>query len=168
MNEPSLDVLGSAQLVSRLLSAQQHVAAVVHAASGELAEAAELLAKVVAFSGRIVLIGAGTSGRLAAMEAVELPGTFGLAPDRIVGRVAAPMPRFYGGDDAALGRNDVTDLGVGAGDAVIAVAASGTTPYTLRWSPSARGRRPPRRGGRRPRISARSGSGHCRRTAHRT
>lgn len=143
MNEPPLDVLDSADLVSRLLSAQQHVAAVVHAASGELAEAAELLATVVASGGRIVLIGAGTSGRLAAMEAAELPGTFGLAPDRIVGRVAGATPELpYGADgaedDAALGRSHVSDLGVGAGDAVIAVAASGTTPYTLAAAAAAR------------------------------
>ncbi len=54
MSDPPLDLLGSADLVGRLLSAQQHVSAVVRAASRELAEAAELLAQVVLSGGRIV------------------------------------------------------------------------------------------------------------------
>ncbi len=143
MSDPPLDLLASPDLVARLLSGQEHVSAVVRAASRELAEAAELLAQVVLVGGRIVLVGAGTSGRLAAMEAAELPGTFGLAPDRIVARVAGATHDLPAGadgaeDDAALGRSDVSDLGVAAGDAVIAIAASGTTPYTLAAAAAAR------------------------------
>jgi N-acetylmuramic acid 6-phosphate etherase len=142
VNDP-LDLLEPADLVSRLLAGQEHVSAVVRAASRELAEAAELLARVFLAGGRIVLIGAGTSGRLAAMEAVELPGTFGISRDQVVGRVAGATPELPTGedgaeDDVALGRSDITGLGVASGDAVVAVAASGSTPYTLAAAETAR------------------------------
>jgi N-acetylmuramic acid 6-phosphate etherase len=134
--EIPLDLLGPAQLVEELVAGQAHVPAVVRAASAELAAAAELLATAFLAGGRIVLLGAGTSGRLAAMEAAELPGTFGIPADRVLARVAGATPERPMGtdgaeDDADLGRADVNSLGMAGGDVLVAVAASGSTPYTL-------------------------------------
>jgi N-acetylmuramic acid 6-phosphate etherase len=143
VTDPPLDVLGPDELVDTLISGQEQVTAVVRAAAADVARAAELVAREFLAGGRIVLIGAGTSGRLAAMEAAELPGTYGLAPERVVARVAGAGPdRPAGADDAEddvdLGRSDIAALGVGAGDVVVAVAASGTTPYTLAAAEAAR------------------------------
>lgn len=142
MSDAPLDVLGPRELIDRLLAGQEHVAAVVRAASAELARAAELLTTAFVGGGRIVLVGAGTSGRLAAMEAAELPGTFGIAPDLVPVRVAGaggdPAEADAAEDNEALGRADVAELGIAAGDVLVAVAASGTTPYTLAAARTAR------------------------------
>jgi N-acetylmuramic acid 6-phosphate etherase len=143
VSDAPLDLLGPAELVGRLISGQEQVAAVVRAAAEDVARAADLVAGEFLAGGRILLIGAGTSGRLAAMEAAELPGTFGIAPERVVARVAGASPDRPAGaddaeDDADLGRSDVAALGAADGDVVIAVAASGTTPYTLAAADAAR------------------------------
>jgi N-acetylmuramic acid 6-phosphate etherase len=143
VSDAPLDLLGPAELVDRLISGQEQVAAVVRAAAEDVARAADLVAGEFLAGGRILLIGAGTSGRLAAMEAAELPGTFGIAPERVVARVAGASPDRPAGaddaeDDADLGRSDVAALGAADGDVVIAVAASGTTPYTLAAADAAR------------------------------
>ena len=86
--------------------------------------------------GRIFYIGAGTSGRLAALDAAELPPTFGTSP-RLVQAVIAGGRRALTGavegaeDDRAQGARDLAARGLGAKDAVVGIAASGSTPYVL-------------------------------------
>jgi N-acetylmuramic acid 6-phosphate etherase len=77
------------------------------------------------------------------MEAAELPGTFGIAADRVLARMAGATTDRPGGadaaeDDADLGRADVAALDVTGADVLVAVAASGTTPYTLSAAEAAR------------------------------
>jgi N-acetylmuramic acid 6-phosphate etherase len=136
VNRTPLDLLDPSQLVDAMIAGQEHVTAVVRSAAPALARGAELIAGAFVAGGRILLVGAGTSGRLAAMEAAELPGTFGIPENRVAARVAGASPDRPAGadaaeDDADLGRTDISALGAGPGDVVIAVAASGTTPYTV-------------------------------------
>jgi N-acetylmuramic acid 6-phosphate etherase len=143
VNPTPLDLLGPSELVDALIAGQEHVTEVVRGARLELARGAELVAGAFLAGGHIFLVGAGTSGRLAAMEAAELPGTFGIPEESVVARVAGASPgRPVGADDAEddadLGRTDISALGAGPGDVVIAVAASGTTPYTLAAAEAAR------------------------------
>jgi N-acetylmuramic acid 6-phosphate etherase len=143
VSEPPLDVLSPAELVETLIAGQEHVASVVRGASAELARAAELMATAFLGGGRILLLGAGTSGRLAAIEAAELPGTFGIPADRVAARVAGASPERPWGcdgaeDDVELARADVAELAPTRADVVVAVAASGTTPYTLAAAEAAR------------------------------
>jgi N-acetylmuramic acid 6-phosphate etherase len=143
VNRTPLDLLGPSELVDAVIAGQEQVTAVVRAARFELARAAELVAGAFLAGGRIFLVGAGTSGRLAAMEAAELPGTFGIPEESVVARVAGASPDRPAGadgaeDDADLGRTDISALGAALGDVVIAVAASGTTPYTLAAAEAAR------------------------------
>jgi len=91
------------------------------------------------------LLGAGTSGRLAVQEAAELPGTYGIPADRIQARVAGGGQDQLIGvdaaeDDADRGRADLAELGAGPADVLIAVTASGRTPYTLAAAELASGR----------------------------
>ena len=143
MNRRPLDLLAPTELVDALITGQEHVTAVVRAAAPALAQAADLVAAAFAAGGRILLVGAGTSGRLAAMEAAELPGTFGIPEESVVARVAGESPIRPSGadaaeDDADLGRADIAALGAAPGDVVVAGAASGTTPYTLAAASAAR------------------------------
>jgi N-acetylmuramic acid 6-phosphate etherase len=143
VNREHLDLLDPPELVEAIIAGQEHVTAVVRAAAPDLARAAHLMAGAFRAGGHIFLVGAGTSGRLAAMEAAELPGTFGISEEWVVARVAGASPERPAGadgaeDDADLGRADMVALGAGRGDVVIAVSASGTTAYTLAAAEGAR------------------------------
>jgi N-acetylmuramic acid 6-phosphate etherase len=140
-----LDVLDTEQAVRVVLAGQARVAEVVAAAQPQLVRAVELLVDAYAAGGRWLLLGAGTSGRLAVQEAAELPGTYGIPAERIQARVAGGGPGHLLGtdaaeDDVAQGRADVAELAVWPQDVLIAVAASGRTPYTRAAAESARQR----------------------------
>ncbi|NMH97386.1 N-acetylmuramic acid 6-phosphate etherase [Pseudonocardia acidicola] len=144
----ALDLLDTEDLVDAIVTAQAHVVAVVRAAGPAIAAAAELLVTAYERGGRILLLGAGTSGRLAVMEAAEVPGTFGVPAERIVARVAGGSAEQLIGtdgaeDDTALAQRDMTDLSASEPDVLVAVAASGTTPYTLTAAEIARARGAP-------------------------
>ena len=97
-----------------------------------LAEAAVLIADRWSAGGRLVFVGAGTSGRIAHAEAAELPGTFGLPRERVVALVAGGLGSADDAeDDLDLAAADVAALEPRSVDVVVVVAASGTTPYTL-------------------------------------
>jgi len=119
-----------------VLAGQAGVAEAVAAAQPQLVRAVELLVARFGAGGRLLLLGAGTSGRLAVQEAAELPGTYGIPADRIQARVAGGGPDQLVGvdaaeDDADRGRADLAELGAGPADVLIAVTASGGTPYTV-------------------------------------
>jgi len=86
--------------------------------------------------GRLFYIGAGTSGRLGILDASEMPPTYGVSPEMITGLIAggdrAIRKAVEGAeDDAELAWQDLTRNGIKKGDAVIGIAASGTTPYVI-------------------------------------
>ena len=98
--------------------------------------AAELIADRLEAGGRLVLFGAGTSGRLAVIQAAELPGTFGLGSEVVTAMHAGAGAGGLTGtdwdeDDEDAGRRDLAATGFRGADVLIAVAASGRTPYTL-------------------------------------
>lgn len=131
---PQLDALPAADVVALLLAAEERVLPAVRAAAADLARAAGLLARSVASGGRLVFAGAGTSGRLAAAEAAELPGTFGIAPARCCAVIAGAGDEVIDDaaeDDDAAGAAGISVLDLGADDVLVAVAASGHTPFTL-------------------------------------
>jgi N-acetylmuramic acid 6-phosphate etherase len=108
----------------------------VAAACGDIRSAALRLAAIWRQGGRLVYAGAGSSGLLAAHDAAELPGTFGLDQSRIAivlaGGTAEPFRIDAAAeDDATAGAQAIAALGDLTGDAVIAVSASGSTPFTV-------------------------------------
>lgn len=119
-----------------LADGQKAAAAVVDAALGDIAAAARLAADALLSGGRLVYAGAGSSGLMAMADALELPGTYGIAHDRIVILLAggaASLVDLAGGyeDDRDLAVADAAAAGVDAKDCVISVSASGSTPYAL-------------------------------------
>ena len=124
----------------------------------EIARAIDLIEAAFRAGGRLLYVGAGTSGRLGVLDAAECPPTFGTDPEMVVGIIAgglAALVRSVEGaeDDVNAGIAAMDDHRVGARDVVVGIAASGTTPY--------RPRRPgPGPGARRPHRA-----GHLRRTA---
>jgi N-acetylmuramic acid 6-phosphate etherase len=131
-----LDRLPSEGIVDLLLDAEERVVPAVRAVAADVAAAADAVAECMSSGGRIAFIGAGTSGRLALAEAAELPGTFGLAESDVVVRVAGVGAQSQTGsdrdeDDVAAAVRDVDAMQLDHRDVLIAVAASGSTPYTL-------------------------------------
>jgi N-acetylmuramic acid 6-phosphate etherase len=126
----------STQELVRLLNEEDtSVPAAVGAVADELAAAIDAVVARLAAGGRLVYVGAGSSGRIAELDADECEGTFSTAPGQIVALVAGAgllsAEREAAEDDAAAGRLAVEELAVTAADAVVGVSASGRTPYVL-------------------------------------
>ncbi|TMD05121.1 MAG: N-acetylmuramic acid 6-phosphate etherase [Chloroflexi bacterium] len=125
------DALG--RLATRELLALMHAedvraVQVVGQSLDRIAEAVERIADRVRAGGRLHYFGAGTSGRLAALDAHECPATFGLGDDVVIAHVAGEGAAE---DDSELGRADAVQAGLRPVDAVVGVSASGQTPYVL-------------------------------------
>src|SRR5581483_7503454 len=126
--DPELELRSTRRLVGLLNDQDATVAGAVAAAADELAAAIDAIGERLERGGRLVYVGAGTSGRLAALDASECGPTFGCAPGEVVA-VAADGEGEE--DDTASGPSELERLGVGASDAVVGLSASGTTPFTL-------------------------------------
>jgi len=101
-----------------------------------IARAVDAIAGAMGSGGRLIYVGAGTSGRLAVLDAAECPPTFGISPRRVQAMIAGGRRALTGAvegaeDDAARGRKDLAAKRVGPRDAVVGLSASGTTPYVL-------------------------------------
>jgi N-acetylmuramic acid 6-phosphate etherase len=130
-----LDQLSVLELVATMNKADAEVAQVVGAQSADVADAISEISKRFAMGGRIVYVGAGTSGRIATLDASEIYPTFGVA-DRVLalmagGRDALVEPREGAEDDQQAGRADAAEIGLSKKDALVGVASSGSTPYVL-------------------------------------
>ncbi len=131
-----LDSLDPVAVLRLLGEGQAEAARVVLGSLDEMAEAARLMAGSIRDGGRLVYAGAGSSGLMALGDALELPGTYGIPEDRIRILLAggtANLTSLPGGpeDDAEAGRAEAEALHLGPADCVIAVSASGSTPYVL-------------------------------------
>jgi N-acetylmuramic acid 6-phosphate etherase len=138
-----LDLLETEEIVELLLRAEERVVPAVRSATPAIAAAARLLAERLRGGGRVVFVGAGTSGRLAVAEAAEMAGTFGLPPKRFVGVLAGGGAQSLAGtdydeDDEGAAVRDLAEVGLTASDVLVAVAASGRTPYTVAAARAAR------------------------------
>lgn len=129
-----IDTLSSAAIVKRMGQEDRRVVAAVARESARIARGADLIARALDAGGRVVFVGAGTSGRLGVLEAAELPPTFGTRPFLVRallagGRGAVFRAREGAEDDRGAGARRLTDLGVSSRDVVIGVSASGVTPF---------------------------------------
>jgi N-acetylmuramic acid 6-phosphate etherase len=127
-----IDRLDGAALARVLIESHQRAVDAALAAAADVARATTLVVEAVERGGRIVLVGAGTSGRLGVLDASELPPTFGVDPALFDGRIAGgdgALRRAVEGaeDDADAGAAAMRDIG--ANDVVIGVSASGGAPF---------------------------------------
>src|SRR6266851_4152887 len=129
-----IDRLDTMGILQRLNDEDQSVAPAVRAALPELAQAVDLTLERWQRGGRVVLFGAGTSGRLATLDAAELGPTFGVPSDRYMARLAGGAGAFLKAregaeDDQAAGAAAASDLS--AVDLAFGIAASGQTPWVI-------------------------------------
>jgi N-acetylmuramic acid 6-phosphate etherase len=135
-NTVDIDRLAPLDIVRKINAEDRTVAAVIETALPAIAQAAEVFAATLKSGGRVVLVGAGTSGRLGVLDAAECPPTFGTRPDQILGVISGGyatlvMSKEGVEDDRAAAAQDLRERGLTARDFVIGICASRRTPYTL-------------------------------------
>ncbi len=131
-----LDLYPSGALVSALIEDQSRAAAAVAAAAPALARVVDAAAPRLGAGGRLLYVGAGTSGRLGVLDSVELLPTFSWPSDRSIAVMAGGLSAVFTAvegaeDDATQGAADLRAHAPGPKDVVLLLAASGQTPYVL-------------------------------------
>jgi len=136
LSSAELDTL-SALEIARIMNAEEaKVPAAVEQALPQIARAIDAIAEALANGGRLIYVGAGSSGRMAALDAAECPPTFGIDPRTVQyvmagGEKALSRAAEQKEDSRAGGRRDLGKKKPGPRDVVVGIAASGRTPYTI-------------------------------------
>ena len=135
-NTMNLDIMTPLEVVTVMNQEDAKVPAAITPALPNIAQCVTWAIESIENGGRIIYMGAGTSGRLGVLDAVECPPTFGVAPEVVVGLIAGGEKAFVkaveGAEDSReLGRQDLVDINLTKTDIVIGIAASGRTPYVL-------------------------------------
>ena len=132
-----IDLASPLEIVDLIAAEDSAVPAAVHGQREAIARAIEAAEKAFRAGNRLIYVGAGTSGRLGVLDASEMPPTYGTDPEMVQGIIAggyAALTRSQEGaeDTFEVAVKDLNERGVRAGDFVVGIAASGTTPYVRR------------------------------------
>ena len=135
-NTMQMDTMSALEIVTVMNREDEKVPQVIRESLPQIARCAELAGEILRGGGRIIYMGAGTSGRLALLDAVECPPTFGVPYDTVIGLVAGGATAFErpledAEDKPKEGIKDLKNVNLTGADMVIGVAASGRTPYVL-------------------------------------
>lgn len=138
INQASLkiDQMETSEIITLINQEDQNVALAVEKVIPEITQAVDLAANRFSKGGRIVYIGAGTSGRLGALDAIELTPTYSVSPERAFGILAGGQEAMFSAvegaeDDEELAVEDLNKVNLSETDILIGIAASGRTPYTI-------------------------------------
>ena len=131
-----LDKKSAKQIAALINREDAKVTKAVRKALPQIAKAIDAIAAAIGSGGRLIYIGAGTSGRIAALDASECPPTFNVSPDKVQyviagGDQALSAAAEYNEDSRAQGSTDIAAREPQANDVVVGIAASGRTPYTV-------------------------------------
>lgn len=131
-----IDELSVPDMLRTIHEEDKKVIGAVESALPMIAQAVEIIAVRLKKGGRLFYLGAGTSGRLGVLDAVECPPTFGVAPELVQGVIAGGTNAIFraqeGAEDSlSLAEEDLTARGFGASDVLCGIAASGRTPYVI-------------------------------------
>ena len=129
-----LDALSTEDLVGVFVAEDRKPQEAVAGAAAALAQAIDAIAQRLQAGGRLFYLGAGTSGRLGVLDAAECPPTFCSAAELVQGVLAGGAPALLRSSEGLedlfdAGRSDLEARGFGSGDALVGIAAGGTTPY---------------------------------------
>src|SRR4051812_25351550 len=132
----ALDTKSSLEIATIINAEDEKVAAAVNGALPQIAAAIDIIAEALGRGGRLIYIGAGTSGRIAALDAAECPPTFSTDPKQVQfviagGEKALGRAVEANEDSPELGQKDLAKLEPTKRDVVVGIAASGRTPYTI-------------------------------------
>lgn len=131
-----IDRVSTVRMLELMNDEDQLVASAVRKTIPEIGKVVDLIVDRFRLGGRLLYVGAGTSGRLGILDASECPPTFGTSPEQVQGIIAggdtAIRTAVEGAEDnEALGAEDIDKFGAGEKDVVVGIAASGRTPYVI-------------------------------------
>jgi N-acetylmuramic acid 6-phosphate etherase len=132
----NLDEMSVEKFLETMNKEDQQAAIAVGKTINQIEKVVKMATESFKQGGRLIYIGAGTSGRLGVLDAVECPPTFSTSPDQVVGLIAGGEKAFVkaveGAEDSFdLAAEDLKELGLKAQDTVVGIAASGRTPYVI-------------------------------------
>src|SRR5690606_33329922 len=131
-----IDLMSSLEIVSTMNAEDRAVPEAVGRTLPQVAAAVDAIVAAFNAGGRLVYIGAGTSGRLGVLDASECPPTFGVPPTMVVGLIAGGLDALVNASEGAedrteAGAADLRGIGLTARDVVVGIAVSGRTPYVI-------------------------------------
>lgn len=135
-NTVNIDTLSTLDMVKLINREDHRVAEAVALVTDKIAEAVDVIAARLSTGGRLIYCGAGTSGRLGILDAVECPPTYSTGPETVqalmAGGYGAIFKAVEGAEDSKeLGKADMQGIGFSGKDVLVGIAASGRTPYVL-------------------------------------
>ena len=135
-NTMHIDTLSTLDMVKLINQEDHRVAEAVAEVTDKIAAAIDVIADRLSKGGRLIYCGAGTSGRLGILDAVECPPTYSTEPEMVQALMAGGYPAIFkaveGAEDSKeLGVQDMKGINFAAGDVLVGIAASGRTPYVL-------------------------------------
>ncbi|AOW83352.1 N-acetylmuramic acid 6-phosphate etherase [Vibrio mimicus] len=131
-----IDLLSSQEIVERLNQQDKQVPLAVEAVLPQIAQAVDKITAAFKQGGRLIYLGAGTSGRLGVLDASECPPTFGVSDQMVIGLIAGGKEAMFTAqegaeDNATLGTHDLQQILFSSKDVLVGIAASGRTPYVI-------------------------------------
>ncbi|MDN6161926.1 MAG: N-acetylmuramic acid 6-phosphate etherase [Atopostipes sp.] len=135
-NSINLDQMSVKEAVTLMNNEDKKVTEAIEEVIPEIEQAVHTITQQLRKGGRLIYMGAGTSGRLGVLDAAECPPTFGTSPKRVVGLIAGGENAFTeaieGAEDSEeLGKSDLIALDITKKDVIVGLAASGRTPYVI-------------------------------------
>ena len=132
----NIDLLPTQEVLELINREDQRVAEAVQAVIPAITKAVDLIAERMVAGGRLIYIGAGTSGRMGVLDAVECGPTFSLEPGKVIGIMAGGQGAMFEAKEAVedhyqFGRDEICRYQIKSQDCVVGIAASGKTPYVL-------------------------------------
>lgn len=131
-----IDLLSSQEIVERLNQQDKQVPLAVEAVLPQIAQAVDKITAAFKQGGRLIYLGAGTSGRLGVLDASECPPTFGVSDQMVIGLIAGGKEAMFTAqegaeDNSTLGEHDLQQIDFSSKDVLVGIAASGRTPYVI-------------------------------------
>ncbi|STR68297.1 N-acetylmuramic acid 6-phosphate etherase [Raoultella ornithinolytica] len=135
-NSANIDTLSTVEMLTVINQEDQQVAHAIAPYLPQIAQVVDKVAAAIQAGGRLIYIGAGTSGRLGILDASECPPTFGTRPEQVVGVIAGGHKAILSAvenveDNKAQGALDLQNLNFSNRDVLVGLAASGRTPYVI-------------------------------------
>lgn len=135
-NSEKIDNCSTLEILQIINNEDKQVATAVEKQLPQIAKAVETITRAFSNQGRLIYIGAGTSGRLGILDASECPPTYGTPPQQVIGLIAGGQPAIFRAvenaeDNPELAVADLKNINFNAKDVLVGIAASGRTPYVI-------------------------------------
>lgn len=135
-NSEKIDNCSTLEILKIINHEDKQVALAVEKQIPQIAKAVDIISHAFSNQGRLIYIGAGTSGRLGILDASECPPTYGTPPEQVIGLIAGGQPAIFKAvenaeDNPQLAISDLKNINLTAKDVLVGIAASGRTPYVI-------------------------------------